>query len=675
MEQFFGSASALAEFEKMENIQEKIKLMWGLPVSQDLLKSAGSGRCGGKSEGESRRWRDAGNKHFQAGRDMDAVRRFNQAVAAAPQQEGRGRDLSLAFANRSAALLKLGHPHLALEDIAEAVKAGYPQDLTYKVFERRLRCLIFVESTKVEVEEAHMAFEASLAFAKLDDPKKDKLRLEMSELVDGKSKPGQISTQIHLPIPAEEVPILPDAKSNLPALSSAVTIRYEPGRGRFAVANREILAGSLVLVEKPFVSCLDVEKEEDHCHHCLVNCPLRQLPCQGCVRARYCSSKCRQAAGIYHHFECGVKDPMVALLGKLRQDGQDAAARRRDFHRTCFRAVAQIPFEQLVAHREKLESLNERVGVDDGVVMEDGGELMEVNKKSDVKAPSESALASSCLTLAFSLVGHREKSMSRDQTSLLLSAIFQLRSLQILGYFPGKRTKLNPTISADEAWLGEVLYSFFEKMQWNTHSVIEGLPDPVEEKQEPVFENRIQSIGKGLYPSFALLNHSCESNMSKYFIGDLMVAQASKTIKKGEEVTENYHPIAMVMERDERQKYLESSYNFVCACKACDNNLPTIRQLPLEDNLTIEAKEVWAEMLAEAKLLQVWRPEAELEKRFSKVCEIQNRLQQLAPNPSRALYKAEQYFWKAQRLAHGNKMYMHHEGENGQRYHLQMRKQ
>ena len=65
----------------------------------------------------------------------------------------------------------------------------------------------------------------------------------------------------------------------------------------------------------------------------------------------------------------------------------------------------------------------------------------------------------------------------------LKAQILQLRSLQILGYFPGKRTKvealvgtsfglvssdhvqLNPTISADEAWLGEVLYSFFEKMQ------------------------------------------------------------------------------------------------------------------------------------------------------------------------------------------------------------------
>ena len=71
--------------------------------------------------------------------------------------------------------------------------------------------------------------------------------------------------------------------------------------------------------------------------------------------------------------------------------------RHLNFHRTCFRAVAQIPFEQLVAHRGKLESLNQRVG-------EDGGEVIEVNEKSDGKTPSESALASSCLTLAFSLV-------------------------------------------------------------------------------------------------------------------------------------------------------------------------------------------------------------------------------------------------------------------------------
>ena len=34
MEAFFGSASALSDFEKMEKIQDKIKLMWALPVAQ-----------------------------------------------------------------------------------------------------------------------------------------------------------------------------------------------------------------------------------------------------------------------------------------------------------------------------------------------------------------------------------------------------------------------------------------------------------------------------------------------------------------------------------------------------------------------------------------------------------------------------------------------------------------
>ena len=54
-------------------------------------------------------------------------------------------------------------------------------------------------------------------------------------------------------------------------------------------------------------------------------------------------------------------------------------------------------------------------------------------------------------------------------------------------------------------------------------------------------ELKVQSVSCGtllkLYPKFTFLNYSCESNVSKYFIGDLMVVQASKNIKKGEEVT------------------------------------------------------------------------------------------------------------------------------------------
>ena len=73
-----------------------------------------------------------------------------------------------------------------------------------------------------------------------------------SENVGHSSSPGETK--------AEEIPKLEERHPQLEALSSAVTIKYDPIRGRFGEANRDIPVGSLILVEKPFVSCLDVER-------------------------------------------------------------------------------------------------------------------------------------------------------------------------------------------------------------------------------------------------------------------------------------------------------------------------------------------------------------------------------------------------------------------------------
>ena len=53
-------------------------------------------------------------------------------MRAPTNSEGRGRDLSLAVANRSAALMKLGYHEAALQDVELALNSGYPQDLKYK---------------------------------------------------------------------------------------------------------------------------------------------------------------------------------------------------------------------------------------------------------------------------------------------------------------------------------------------------------------------------------------------------------------------------------------------------------------------------------------------------------------------------------------------------------------
>ena len=90
----------------------------------------------------------------------------------------------------------------------------------------------------------------------------------------------------------------------------------------------------------------------------------------------------------------------------------------------------------------------------------------------------------------------------------------------------------------------------------------------------PEFENKIRTVGDGLYPTVCLLNHSCDTNVYKYFSGDTIVVVASKNIEMGDEVTEGYFPSVQVIPRDERRMWLAEHYMFYCKCSACEEDLP-----------------------------------------------------------------------------------------------------
>merc|ERR1712218_272044 len=202
------------------------------------------------------------------------------------------------------------------------------------------------------------------------------------------------------------------------------------------------------------------------------------------------------------------------------------------------------------------------------------------------------------------------------------------------------------------------------------------------------FENALTSVGNGLFPTYALLNHSCDNNVSKYFVGPVMVAEASKHIRAGEEVTDNYFPPAMVMPREERRDWLSSHYMFHCCCNACAIDQPNIRNMTTEptvllcpscksklnagrttDIMTCTncgtgvdikilkrcVEETWKALEQGAEQLQSWRSAKELEEGYISYTYRYSQLLDLVCHPCRLLYKAEQYFWKAQRRARGNK--------------------
>lgn len=110
----------------------------------------------GKSEGDSRRYRDLGNNYFKVkvkqlklsgtmgifkvGKDQDAIDMFNKAIMKGPlNSESKGRDFSLGLANRSAALMRLGHLEASLKDVDLALASGYPRDLRYKLYDRKIK--------------------------------------------------------------------------------------------------------------------------------------------------------------------------------------------------------------------------------------------------------------------------------------------------------------------------------------------------------------------------------------------------------------------------------------------------------------------------------------------------------------------------------------------------------
>lgn len=63
-----------------------------------------------------------------------------------------GDELSIVYANRSAALNHLEQYEDSLTDIRRCLSLGYPRNLRYKVYERRARCLLVLKRNQEAIK-------------------------------------------------------------------------------------------------------------------------------------------------------------------------------------------------------------------------------------------------------------------------------------------------------------------------------------------------------------------------------------------------------------------------------------------------------------------------------------------------------------------------------------------
>jgi len=142
--------------------------------------------------------------------------------------------------------------------------------------------------------------------------------------------------------------------------------------------------------------------------------------------------------------------------------------------------------------------------------------------------------------------------------SFLLCALCHVRALQMGGYFGPERTGSIP---------GKLIQQEVEVASW----AVRLLQVELYNMQGVTGGTELDKcIGNGLYPTTSLINHCCESNVTKCFSGSRLVLVASRDIMEREEIAESYLPGGgSDLDRDQRRAYLHHFYKFLCECPVC----------------------------------------------------------------------------------------------------------
>ncbi|KAK4167213.1 SET and MYND domain-containing protein 4 [Cladorrhinum sp. PSN259] len=74
-------------------------------------------------------------------------------------------------------------------------------------------------------------------------------------------------------------------------------------------------------------------------------------------------------------------------------------------------------------------------------------------------------------------------------------------------------------------------------------------------------------LAKGLWIHAAAMNHACVANTMRSFLGDMLISRATKDIKEGEELFQQYVPVKSLP--DVRNNQYKDGWGFECACALC----------------------------------------------------------------------------------------------------------
>uniref|UniRef100_A0A0C9Q6Y6 Smyd4_0 protein n=1 Tax=Fopius arisanus TaxID=64838 RepID=A0A0C9Q6Y6_9HYME len=481
----------------------------------------------------SRARRIEGLKCLRSGDTNKALVLLSQAVLRAPLT-GRvkaiddGYSLALALMTRADVLIALEEVATAVEDLTAAAHEEVPHDLSVEIDLKLRECRKRLEETRGAVEIARSTRRNHYC----------------------KPIPPALTGGPH---------------SVFPGLSRLVDIRESPDVGKHAVASGDVRVGDTLATEVPLASCLLPDYYGTHCHHCFVR--LRApMGCPHCSTVAFCGRTCRDIAlNSYHKYECKV---LVLLIGSgmsilsalaLRMVTQVDLQTCRKLHHKCNELLEL-----------KTEGKAPKCQSEAPIKLEGSASKSAKRRQRKKKLLENLQMKSPEVDFrAYELVTHESLRSAIDFFERALMAVFLLKCLTTVDYFESSRRTLDSPTD-DEITTGSLLLRNLQLLQFNAHEIFE-----TRSSNEHRFRsNKTVYLGIAIYPSVARFNHDCYPAVTRYFAGRDIVIRATRPLKPGEVVAENYGPIFTKRNLKERQRVLNGRYWFKCTCRACTQDWP-----------------------------------------------------------------------------------------------------
>lgn len=531
-----------------------------------------------KDAGISRMKRLEGLQNLNAGHKTRALLLLSQAVLRAPpngkdKSLDKGFTLTLALIARADVLTAQKEYDFSLEDLKLAAAEGVPDWMRAQFYRKMGIC----QRNLGETEKARVCLELAGRFLGPDEiGERQTLLKEIDDLKTSTPPEGINGTKNSADIrePIVPPPLTGGSSSSYPRLSRLVKIEETPTTGRYAAAAEDIHVGDTLAVEPPLAACLVPENYGTHCQHCFTR--LRApVGCPTCSSVAFCGIKCRDEALLtYHKFECKI---LALLVGS----GMSVLST------VAFRMITQDGLKKCLDTFRGLQELTETNKTDATMDTEAQGVPTKLSKsakrrqrkkklkeseanteddESDAKTDKteESPKSDKLITATAHLVTHADKRPAEDFLHRSLMAAFLVKCLQRVGFFKNP-SKINEAPSSEEIAVGALLLRYLQFLQFNAHEIFE-----TRVGSEHRFRGSKQVyVGVAIYPSVALFNHDCYPAVTRYFVGKYIVIKATRPLKPGDPVAENYGPIFTKRNLVDRQRALASRYWFRCQCTAC----------------------------------------------------------------------------------------------------------